>query len=104
MNNVNNSVLSYGNEINVINFFAIQVMNHVFYSSKYLVRNCRNGYAFSLICNKHITWKISEIILTCQKMAENTKNTQSEIIEMKSEQEPSLYSQDDMDSYLGIIE
>ena len=37
-------------------------------------------------------------------MAENTKNTQSEIIEMKSEQEPSLYSQDDMESYLGIIE
>ena len=101
MKNVNNSVLSYvlsyGNEINVINFFAIQVMNHVFYSSKYLVRNCRNGYAFSLICNKHIIWKISEIILTCQKMAENTKNTQSEIIEMKSEQEPSEYSQGDMD-------
>ena len=38
------------------------------------------------------------------KMAEKTKNTQSEIIEMESEQEPSEYSQSDMDRYLGILE
>ena len=38
-------------------------------------------------------------------MAEETKNSQSEIIEMKSEHEPSLYSHDSQwDRYLDIIE